>query len=277
VRALKLIWIGLPFVLLASPHASACDVPASVRASADQLNANGDRIPASIMIGLAEADIPQCVAEAIQTFGHIKEMGDETASQFADGMLLYLKAVQQATSGNRTAAVMQLRTVIEKYDAAPIYLRAVSQMTALLLPFPRDPQWDFLTQQLGHMTTIENFDGTAVNAIGVLCVHQIQTGDPAGALTRFESYLGRPLPMQPRLQALTVYLELLRAAGRDADARLLTMSLDGEVGTRMLDYGWRLRYLAACAAAWSLAKDTQGQERFDIYSRALLEAKSEAQ
>jgi hypothetical protein len=277
VRALTSICITLLFAVPAFHRATACDLPASVRTAANQLNANGGRIQATTMIGLAEADIPQCIAEATQTFNQLKGMGDRDAAQFADGMLSYLHAVQDALAGNRTAAVTQLRNVIEQYDAAPIYLRAVSQMTTLLVSFPHDPQWAFLTKQLDHVASIENFDGTAANAIGVLAVHQIRSGDMSSGLSKFETYLARPLPTQPRLQALTVYLEVLHTAGLDADARLLTTSLDLEVGTELLDYSWRLRYLAACVAAWSSAQGPPGRVRLDVYSRALQQARQEAQ
>jgi hypothetical protein len=254
-----------------------CQLPPGVMSSAQKLAAQGQPIVSHLNLGFAEADIPSCQSNANVDFNYVLTNGDATDKTLATGALAYTSAIASLQQGDVTSAAAQLQAVLTTYPQQAIYLRALDLMIRLLAPTPDSPQWAFLSQALGSLSEIDNYDGYALSAIRAISAHDIAKGNSAAANKRIETYLGGTLPLQARLEAEIVYLELMNLEGDFRSAQLQTIDLDRPLGTTLLDPAWRVRYLQDCINVWSGTSDSQSQSRVKAYQSALAKAMQEMQ
>lgn len=270
------------FTLLALSIASTlagaqCQLAAGVVASAQQLAAQGQPIVSHLNLGFAEADNPLCLSNAKADFNYVLANGQPKDKTVATGALAYTSALSTLQAGDTPGAVAQLQAVVANYRQPALYFRSLDLMIRLLNPTPDSPQWASLTQALDSLSHNDNYDGYAINAIRALCAHDIAKGNATAANTRIENYLAVDLPLQARLQAEIVYLELMILEHDFRSAQLQTIDLDTPVGTTLLDPLWRVRYLQDCVDAWSGTSDSQSQARLSAYQSALAKATQELQ
>jgi hypothetical protein len=117
----------------------------------------------------------------------------------------------------------------------------------------------------------------AADAISHLALHQIATGHSEQGLAAMETYLAKPHSVQIRLKASIIYLELLLAAGRRPDVRILSYAIESDIGRMELDPTMRLRFLQVCTAAYSTSNDAEDRLRYQRFAAALDQARKELQ
>jgi hypothetical protein len=191
--------------------------------------------------------------------------------------LAYLGAIQSWERGDVPSAIAQAHSVVATYLQFPLLSRGLTLLIRLTAADQTSPEWNFISAKLETISKLDNYDGFAINAIEQLALHDIALGQNSGGLGRLQAYLRKPLPLQARFEAQIAFLESMDTAGDFDDAQILTTSIDHELGVQLLDAGWRVRYLAASANAWSASTTEDGQARAARYSSALSAAQGALQ
>lgn len=230
-----------------------------------------------IELGLAQVDVPSCLASARATFQALLTGSDDHPRHLAEGVLALIAARELAQRGEVVAAAKALRDVAAKYEEWAVYLRAVQDLAFLLDSRATAPEWQFLSHELEKIAAAEDVSGMAAIATGHLAMHDITTGRAGEGLDAMETYLAKPHSAQIRLNASIIYLELLLAAGHRADIRVLSYAIEDEVGRMDLEPAMRVRFLQVCVAAYSNLADPQSRARYQRYATALEQARREIQ
>lgn len=256
-----------------------CALPPAFSAHFQQLVSQGATVDAQLDKAFAEADIPTCTAQAKVDFSAIatNSANNDKAIAVAKGALVYLGAIQSWQQGDIPSAIVQAHNVVATYLQTPLLTRGLTLLIRLASADPASSEWNFISAKLETISTWDNYDGVAISAIEQLALHDIALGKSSNGLDRLESYLRKPLPMQARFEAQIAFLETMDAARDFDDAQILTTSIDHELGSELLDVGWRVRYLAASANAWAASTTADGQARTARYRKALSAAQGAMQ
>jgi hypothetical protein len=263
-----------------------CVLPDALTTFLQELSNQGSPLDAQMHKAFAEADIPSpaCTAQAKADFSAITahSANEKDAITTANGALAYLGAVQSWEQGDIPSAITQANNVVTTYSqlpfiSAPLLMQGLTFLMNLIAGAPTSPEWNFISAKLETISTWDNYDGFAVNAIQQLAMHDITLGKSSDGLGRLEAYLRNPLPSQARFEAQIALLETMNFAKDFDDAQILTTAIDQVLGYELLDVGWRVRYLAASANAWAASTTTDGKARAARYRGALTAAQGATQ
>ena len=154
-------WFVLATIIIGARLAPAqCGLPAAVLQRIQMLRKIAKPPQAEIELGLAQADMPTCLAEAKSTFEQLSETANNEQKHFAEGMLALIVARNAILRGDRSASA--LRNVATNYPQGPIYVRAIQDLTLVLDSQPAAPEWQFLAQELEKMVVAEDVSGSRV-------------------------------------------------------------------------------------------------------------------
>jgi hypothetical protein len=224
-----------------------------------------------------EADVPSCTDQAIADFKTLSTWpgASPDALGMAAGALEYLAAVKHLQQGDVVSAIAGLHHVVQGYLISSVQDRAINLLIRLTANTPASPEWDLLTPILEERAKGNDGAGYALSGIELLTTHDLASGHAAQGQARICSFLAKQLSMQDRIKAQVLLLEYL-VAERDFDsAQVLTVDVDEQLGRQLLAPDWRVRYLSASAAAWSVSSTEEGHQRFTRYQQGLQIAQGE--
>jgi hypothetical protein len=256
-----------------------CVLPPVVQAQLQQPPAGASQLDTLTGKAFSEADVPLCTDQAIADFKTISTWPGISPDSLgmAAGALEYLAAIKHWQQGDLASAITGLHHVAQNYLISSVQDRAIDLLIRLTANNPASPEWDMLTPILEERSSGDDGAGYALGGIELLANHDLVSGHAAQGQARICSFLARSLPMQDRLKAQVLLLDYL-VAERDFDsAQVLTISLDDDFGRQLLDPNWRVRYLHASAAAWSVSSTSDGRQRFARYQQGLQVAQGEMQ
>jgi hypothetical protein len=269
--------LGLVASICTSARAQ-CVLPPSARAQLQQSAGatQWDQLTAKAFV---EADIPSCTDQAIADFKTLSTWPDASpnALGMAAGALEYLAAVKRLQQGDLLSAVTGLHHVVQNYLISSVQDRAISLLIHLTANNPASPEWDLLTPILEERSKGNDGAGYALGGIELLATHDLASGHAVQGQARICSFLAKPLPMQDRFKAQVLLLEYLVAEHDFDSAQVLTVNVDEDFGRQLLAPDWRVRYLRASVAAWSVSSTTNGRERLARYQQGLQIAQGEMQ
>ena len=268
--------IGLSFTAVLFPLSISLDAQCVLNSAAQtqlqQQQSFGDS-PSDKLTEKAfvEADIPSCTDQAVADFKTLSTWPNASADVvgMAKGALEYLAAVQQFEKGDVGSAIAGLHHVVESYLISSVQDRAINLLIRLVANNPASPEWDLMTPILEERSKGNDGAGYALGAIELLAPHDLASGHAEQGQARICEFLAKPLPLQDRFKAQILLLEYLLAE-RDFDsAQALAISVDEDLGRKLLGSDWRIRFLRAGVAAWAASSTTDGHQRLARYQKGL--------
>lgn len=256
-----------------------CVFDPAARAQLQQQSAGTSQWDQLTAKAFVEADVPSCTDRAIVDFKTLSTWPDASPDDLgmAAGALEYLAAVKHFEQGDLASAIAGLHHVVQNYLISSIQDRAINLLIRLTASNPASPEWDLLTPILEERSKGNDGVGYALGGIELLVTHDIASGHAAQGQARICSFLARPLPIQDRFEAQILLLEYI-VAERDFDsAQVLTADVDEDFGRQLLAPDWRIRYLRASVAAWSVSSTADGRQRLARYQQGLQIAQGEMQ
>jgi len=224
-----------------------------------------------------EADVPSCTDQAIADFKTLSTWPDASPDDLgmAAGALKYLAAIKHLQQGDLVSAIAGLHQVVHNYLISSVQDRAINLLIRLTANNPASPEWDLLTPILVERSKGNDGAGYALSGIELLATHDLASGHAGQGQARICSFLAKPLPMQDRFKAQTLLLEYLVAERAFDSAQVLTVDVDEDFGRQLLAPEWRIRYLRASVATWSVSSTEDGRQRFARYQQGLQIAQGE--
>jgi len=244
-----------------------CYLPEPIQADATHFQNLKASFGTLTTLGLIYFD-QRCFPEAEEAFTKAKNAADTSdLKEKADSYIALAKGRIAWHNGDFDIAKATLLPLARFTQPTNVGYRAALSLAELLLIVPDRESWVRLRIELLDLS--ERGFWRADRDLALLST---KMDSAETSIIELEAALAGDLPTLSRLTKQVVLLDTLKRAGRTLEAKLLSNSIEQEVGEKVIDGSLRMFYLQTCAALWqpfALKGDPEAQFHYNAYVSAI--------